>query len=359
MTEDDLNRVPETALDQEATLENHLLKTDGAEIGSVEILYFSRQEMPSHGGFYDIGGVDREGNVVVVELKRGRAPRDVITQALDYVSGIRNEKYSDLNRLYHDFLRKHDSNAYPDGYPELAEAHEAFFGLDEPLSEREFNTDQRIVLVGTSFQDASLNMADFLRERGIDVVCVEYGAFATDDCEVELLTTDAIRRPLNEEPTPGSTATSKPDYTEFSARVRDRMFPEIRDIVEASEPDDVFSGSLSRRLYVRSNAPDHPTNLSYLMAPRFDEWGGVHLQVNVRGADDETEDRLQHIITENSGSLQERGFQVNRDSLLGLVKKELRFDVDAEDIGKEVVEEVASEYAAMIEIVHPLVSRLA
>ena len=349
--ENDLTRVPQTSLDEELTLENYLLKAEGAEIGSVDLLYFSRQERPSHGGYYDIGALDSDGNVVVVELKRDRTPRKTITQALDYVSGIRNEDYSDLNETYQTFLSKSGTGSTGAEDAELAEAHAAYFGLDEPLSEHQFNTDQRFVIVGTEFGDTLLNMADFLREHGIDVMCVEYRAFVTDDGEVELLTTDGIRRPLSEEPDSHSTSPERADYSDFSRKVRERVFPEIRDTVSAENSDDIFGGTLSRRLYVRSNDPSHPTNLGYLMAPRFDEWGGVDLQVNVKGGGKETQERLQRIVADRAGKLKESGFEVNSDGLLGLVKKRLHFDVEEPD--EQVIDEVASEYATMIEMVHP------
>ena len=42
----------------------------------------------------DLLGVDREGNVVVVELKRDRTPRDVVAQALEYAAFAANNTAS-------------------------------------------------------------------------------------------------------------------------------------------------------------------------------------------------------------------------------------------------------------------------
>ena len=126
-------------------------------------------------------------------MKRGRSPRDIVAQALEYAASIRNEDYDQLASRYRDFVDYDEVS--------LKEKHTEFFDREEdPLSEREYNTDQRLLLVGADFSNLSLDMADFLREHGIDVICVTYSSFATDDGELQLLTTEGIRRPLSEEP---------------------------------------------------------------------------------------------------------------------------------------------------------------
>lgn len=198
---ENLERVPRTKLGAERNLEEHLIKSRGAEIGGVKILYVSRQSSPKAGGTFDLLGVDSHGNTVIVELKRDKAPRNIVSQALEYASGIREETYADLESRYQSFLPE---AAGTTDESSLLETHATYFDReDDPLSEREFNTDQRLLLVGTDFSDITLNMADFLREHGIDVVCVEYRTFADSD-ELQLLTTENVRRPLHEEPQPRS-----------------------------------------------------------------------------------------------------------------------------------------------------------
>ena len=50
------------------------------------LLIIGRQVPTDLGKSIDLLGVDREGNVVVVELKRDRTPRDVVAQALEYAA---------------------------------------------------------------------------------------------------------------------------------------------------------------------------------------------------------------------------------------------------------------------------------
>lgn len=189
---DDLSRIEEQELSSEKSLESYLIRTDGAQIGGVEILYIDQQGSPGEGGIFDIVGLDDHGELVIIELKRARSPRDIVAQALEYAASIRNEDYEQLESRYRGFV--------DDDGVSLQVAHAEFFDRKEPLSEREFNTDQRLLLVGRDFSDLSLDMADFLREHGIDVICVTYSSFASEEEELRLLTTESVRRPLSEEP---------------------------------------------------------------------------------------------------------------------------------------------------------------
>jgi hypothetical protein len=58
-----------------------------------------------------------------------------------------------------------------------------------------------IIIADEYSDDRLLNMMDFLREHGIDVIAVKYTKFRDNKQDVDILATDAIRRPLNKEPT--------------------------------------------------------------------------------------------------------------------------------------------------------------
>ena len=189
---DSLSRIEEIELDEERQLEEYLIRAEGAEIGGIETLYIGRQGSPGEGGIFDILGVDRRGDLVVIELKRDRTPRDMVAQALEYAASVRAEEYQQLEDRFRDFVG--DSEA------SLRNRHTEFFDRDGPLSRQEFNADQRLLLVGREFTDLSLDMADFLREHDVDVICVTYGTFASGGDEIQLLTTESVRRPLAEEP---------------------------------------------------------------------------------------------------------------------------------------------------------------
>lgn len=230
--EDELSRVPESELSTEQELEEHLIKSRGAVIGDVKLLYIDRQGSPSEGGIFDILAVDGNGNLVIVELKRNKTPRDIVAQALEYVSTLRNESYDDLEDRYQSFLTtqgvERDDRKYG---ASLQTSHAEHFDVeDDPIPESAFNADQRLILVGTEFQAISLNMADFLRDHGIDVVCVEYQSFASDD-GVQLLTTQCIRRPLSAEPT----GTSSDDSETEADRTKREFWESVAEEVSSRQ----------------------------------------------------------------------------------------------------------------------------
>lgn len=195
--QENMTRIDEVDVDLEKDLEDRLVRTESAEIGGVEILYIGQQGTTEGGKIYDLVGFDEDGNLVVVELKQGKAPRRVIAQALDYVSRLKYQDYEDLEEDYEDFRREHDY----DQSKSLREHHREHFELDEPLSSDEFNTQQRMIIIGTSFDDATTNMADYLRDEGeLDVMLVQYERYKDSEEDVELLTTNPVRRPLSEEP---------------------------------------------------------------------------------------------------------------------------------------------------------------
>ena len=51
-----------------------------------DLLLLGQQVATAYGHAIDILALDRDGNLVLLELKPGRTPRDVVAQVLDYAS---------------------------------------------------------------------------------------------------------------------------------------------------------------------------------------------------------------------------------------------------------------------------------
>lgn len=348
---DDMKRVPESDLKREANLEQRLVRTDGAKIGDVEVLYVGRQGSPGEGGIFDILGVDERGDTVIVELKRDRAPRYIVAQALEYAAEIRNVDYDYINEQYQTFLRDEQGDTDPGDTPSLREAHQEYFDLEDQLSEREFNTEQRLVVVGTDFQDVSLNMADFLREHGIDVVAVEYSTYRADEEGIELLTTDGIRRPLSEEPSTASSRSDSVDYSNLLREVRDRVFQEVADITRHEELEEM-SGSPSRVFEFASEHPDHPDPVRYRFEPRIAEEGQATVSLRLWGADEREEQRIHDVVTEHVDSLD--GFEPvdgTTNTLVTLTFELTDREPEADD--KEFINAVVDAMTKLVRHYHP------
>jgi RecB family endonuclease NucS len=71
---------------EEAVLEDGLKENPDGIVEDGKLLIIGRQVSTNLGTTIDLLALDRLGNVVVVELKRDRTPRDTLAQALEYAS---------------------------------------------------------------------------------------------------------------------------------------------------------------------------------------------------------------------------------------------------------------------------------
>ena len=69
-----------------------------------DLLVIGRQVQTDFGGKIDLLCLDSNGDTVVVELKKGRTPRDVTAQALDYASWVKDLSYQQIKSLAENYL---------------------------------------------------------------------------------------------------------------------------------------------------------------------------------------------------------------------------------------------------------------
>lgn len=161
-------QTPFQADHEEAVLEDWLESNPDGIVEDGKILIIGRQVATNFGGFIDLVGIDRQGDTVVVELKRNRTPRDTLAQALEYASFAARLDTVQLEGVLRSYLSDESLN--------LAEHHRAYFelGPDEAVA---FNKDQRVVIIGQRVTAEIKQTASFLRFKGIRVTCVEFTFF--------------------------------------------------------------------------------------------------------------------------------------------------------------------------------------
>ena len=110
------------------------------------------EQVQTRSGPMDFLAIDGAGNTVVVELKRGRLPREALVQAIDYASDVANW---DLDRLNEECLLHHKQplEAY------LNDTRE-----DMDIEDVSWNNATRILLVGTEVEEALQRMVEWLAE---------------------------------------------------------------------------------------------------------------------------------------------------------------------------------------------------
>ena len=98
-------KVAYSALKSEGLLEDVL--ADDISIIDPNLLLIGRQVPTSYSKFIDLLTIDADGNLVVLELKRDRTPREVVAQLLDYGSWIRELEDEDIASLFGNYLQKY------------------------------------------------------------------------------------------------------------------------------------------------------------------------------------------------------------------------------------------------------------
>ena len=117
-----LTRMEFRKLESEAKLEEII----AADLSLVApgLMLIGRQVATAFGKYIDILAMDRDGNLVVIELKRDKTPREVIAQTLDYASWVEGLSYDDISKIY---AEKNSGQNFEAGYSEAFERYRARF----------------------------------------------------------------------------------------------------------------------------------------------------------------------------------------------------------------------------------------
>jgi hypothetical protein len=175
-----------TNLELETHLEGWLERSPWA-IAQEPILWIGRQTTASvEDGiiFPDLLGVDSDGNLVIVELKKGKAPREVVAQLLEYAAWaneLSDERIHEIASVY--FESRQDFQGM-----DFQEAFSAVFEVDEaPI----LNQRLRLIILAEEIPPAVSRVCRFLRTSySIDVSCIAVSTFQTESGEV-LISTEA------------------------------------------------------------------------------------------------------------------------------------------------------------------------
>jgi hypothetical protein len=120
----------------------------------------------------DIYALDRNGDLVVFELKRAGAGRGALSQLLGYVEEASSWNYFVLNEKFAEYLSKRTGRV-----SELREVHQETFGLKEPLDEDQFNKRQKMYVVANSADEGLVRAVQYWRTQGLDIEFLPYRVY--------------------------------------------------------------------------------------------------------------------------------------------------------------------------------------
>jgi hypothetical protein len=154
--------VPSSVLDTEKRLED-ALENDIGILGLDRLLLIGRQVPTRFGKFIDLLALGPNGDLHVIELKRDKTPREVVAQALDYGSWVRDLSYDAIAALF---------DGYTQGSDFDAAQQEAFGAVPEEL-----NGTHHLIIVASELDLSTERILDYLGQFDVPINVVFFRHF--------------------------------------------------------------------------------------------------------------------------------------------------------------------------------------
>ena len=170
----------EAKIKRESDLEDWLENSPMALVQDEFILWVGRQPSAQDEEgtiFPDLLGVDSERNLVIIEFKRGRTPRDVVAQLLEYAAWANELSENQIHEI---------AEAYFEGCGELKgksfdNAFRDTFDIPETDELPPLNQKLRLFIVAEEMPTRITQVCRFLRTSyRVDVSCIAVSKFRTE-----------------------------------------------------------------------------------------------------------------------------------------------------------------------------------
>lgn len=163
LNKDNLKEIPKEKLDSEEKLENWIEKDIGMIADS--LLIIGRQVETDFGGVIDLLCLDAVGDLVIVELKKDKTPREITAQLLDYASWVKDLSNNRIYQIAEDYLGSDRS---------LDQVFKEEFGEDIPDV---LNESHRMIVVASEIDSSSERIIEYLSDSygvGINAVTFQF-----------------------------------------------------------------------------------------------------------------------------------------------------------------------------------------
>lgn len=173
LTTGSLVPVPQGRLASEDMIEGWV--AEQPSLLALDILVIGRQVITDFGGRIDLLGIDAEGSLAIVELKRDRTPREIVAQVLDYASWVQSLTTPQIYERAQSYLGRGLQQVFAER-----------FGASPP---ERLNQSHSMVIVASSLDPSSQRIVRYLSEtHGIAINTAFFTVF--DEAGQLLLTTD-------------------------------------------------------------------------------------------------------------------------------------------------------------------------
>jgi hypothetical protein len=191
--DDNLEIVKSSKLNLEARIETWLEKD--ISIISDNILIIGRQVVTSYDGVIDLLGIDSKGDLVLIELKKDKTPREITAQILDYASWVKDLSNETVSNKADDYLKQKSGLT-------LEEAFQKKFGIELPDV---INESHSMFVAASQIDPATERIIKYLSEMyGVKINAATFQHFE-DENGMELLGRAFLIQPSEVETSTGST----------------------------------------------------------------------------------------------------------------------------------------------------------
>ena len=162
-----------TGIDLEKQLEDIIVK-DTSILGP-RMMVIGRQVGTDTGKLIDILAIDSDGNLIVIELKRNRTPREVVAQILEYGEWVRRLTSEDIATTFDGWHNANSSGGSSGGVDEALVEH--FGAVPEEL-----NGSHQLIVVAADMDPATERIVAYLQEEhGVPISVALFRAFQDEE----------------------------------------------------------------------------------------------------------------------------------------------------------------------------------
>jgi len=164
----DISLLNKSKLESEERLENWI-ENDSSILG-IDLLIIGRQVSTLYRGRIDLLGINSEGDLTIIELKKDKTPREVVAQVLDYASWIKSITFADIDRICLEYKGK-----------SISEMFNSYFESSLPET---LNNNHSMLIVASELDDSSERIIKYLTEEyKVNINTVFFNFFKDDNSE--------------------------------------------------------------------------------------------------------------------------------------------------------------------------------
>ena len=167
---DTLREIRKDKLNLEERIENWL--EEDISILSDDLLVIGRQVETDFGGVIDLLCLAGNGDVVIVELKRDKTPREITAQTLDYASWVKDLSNDKVTEIANNYLKEKG---------QLEEAFQRKFNAELPEA---INERHKMLIVASEIDSSSERIIKYLSDsHGVGINAATFSYFRDDGRE--------------------------------------------------------------------------------------------------------------------------------------------------------------------------------